>query len=173
MPQVIQKGSSRKRRLGVGSVVLVLIAIAGLVYGVTVWRAQQDRRAYDVAIQLAGSLDHHSRYKDEQSELMTYLRTNPPKQYRIKPLMILGNLAFNERDDTGAIDYYKQAVASNEGKLTEIQAESIGQAAAAGGNKVMALEYFKKAVQLTVVKPGVGNDLDDLKATVNNLESGQ
>jgi hypothetical protein len=152
------------------ALLVILIIGAWLVYE-HVLQTQLDK--YNLVLSQAQALDRGNHHQEEKSVLLAYLKTGPPKQYRSEPLMILGDLAFDNRDDSGAISYYQQAVASSDGKLTELQAESIGEAAAAAGNKTVALEYFKKAIQLTVVSPGVSSDIDDLKATVSQLESGK
>jgi tetratricopeptide (TPR) repeat protein len=114
-------------------------------------------------------MDHEGKYNDEAKLLKQYLKGNPPKQYQYQPLMTLGNLAYQKRDDAGALQYYNEAVAANGGNLKEIDAESIAMAAQAKGDKATAIKYYKLAIQLTDVQPGVANNIDDFKATIKYL----
>ncbi len=136
-------------------------------------RAQHQLKQYNTAMQQATNLESHDNLMTAQNVLKTYLQTNPPDKYRYTVLLLLGDLAYDNRQDALAVQDYKQAVSANGNKMTEIAAEDIGQAAASAGDKATALTYFKRALALTQAQPGVSNDAADLQATVQNLESSQ
>lgn len=154
---------------GVIAAVLVVVAAFGLVYGWHFWQSMAEKQAYDNAMQHADLLDRQSQFKEEESVLADYIKTNPPQQYRYKPLMRLGNVAFNQHNYKGALTYYQQAVAANGGKMQLIDAESMAMAAAAAADKEAAIKYYKQAISLTKVQPGVRNDIDEFKIAIKKL----
>lgn len=156
----------------------VLVIIGACIASFFLWRANSHaRRAkFDTegpvqlaVLQQAARDDHAGRYDDEATVLKNYLKSNPPQKYRYEPLMILGNLAYNKRDDSGAVRYYKEAIAANDGKLTAFDAASIAQAAQSDGDKAMAVQYYKQAIKLTKVEPGVANNVDEYKQIIRHL----
>jgi tetratricopeptide (TPR) repeat protein len=135
--------------------------------------ANQPGNQFKSVIAQAQEFDRLEKYNEEQQVLLKYLATNPPQKYRYQVLTELGVLAYDDRQDSAAITYDQEAVSANGGKLTELAAEDMGQAAAAEGNKALALEYFKQALQLASAQPADADDVADLTATVQNLESSQ
>ncbi len=125
---------------------------------------------YNSVMSQADYLDQELNYTDEASTLKNYLATNPPKQDRYKPLVLLGNLAVDDHNNAKAVQYYQQAVADDGGHLTEFDAETIGQTEAAEGNNTLALQYFKNALKIAQANPAESGDIDDLNATIKNLE---
>ena len=156
----------------------VVVIIGSCIASYFLWRANSHARkakfdseaaVQSAVLKEAARDDHAGDYVTEATVLSNYLKSNPPQKYRYEPLMNLGNLAYDRRDDAGALNYYKKAVAANNGKLTEFDAESIAQAAQAAGDKNMAIQYYKQAIKLTKVQPGVGNNIDEFKQIIRHL----
>ena len=173
MPQVVHHHKRFRPIPAVIIIVLLVVLVVGLWQAYVWMQAAQAKSNYNAAMARVQGLDEHSKYAAAQTVLQNYLHTNPPTKYRYTALLLLGDLAYDNRQDTVAVQDYKQAVAANGGKMTEIAAEDIGQAAASAGDKATALTYYKQALALTISQPGVSNDAADLQATVQNLESSQ
>ncbi len=116
----------------------------------------------------AAQLDRESNYGEEAKVLQNYLKTDPPKKYRYQPLMILGNLVYDNRHYVQAIAYYRQAEAAA-GKVQLVDAASIATAAQAAGQNQLAIEYYREAIKLTPVQPGVANSISDYQDAIKYL----
>ncbi len=133
------------------------------------WTSGRALDAQTAALSQAASLDHQAKYAQEATVLNTYLATSPPKPYRYTPLMDLGNLSLDQRQDARAVSFYKQAVADDRGHLTLIDAESIALAATSAGDNSVAIAYYRDAIKLTPVDPNVSNNIAEYKQTIKDL----
>jgi tetratricopeptide (TPR) repeat protein len=150
-------------------VLLVALGVTGLTMFERMEQKQQEQQHLDTTMKQAAVYDHLGQYQEEAKVLQKYLKSNPPKPYRYRPLMRLGDLAYNQRQDGEALADYQQAVADNDGKASLTDAQSMAMAAAAKGDNVAAIKYYRLAIKLTDAKPGVGNNIDEFKLAITNL----
>jgi tetratricopeptide (TPR) repeat protein len=177
MPQVEHTHPKFRPATAIIAACALVAIVAGLVLGLghvfergsTHSSAQDKHDQFNSVMAQAATLEHQKKYAQEQQLLKKYLHTNPPGQYQYLALMKIGNLAYDQRQDADAVNYYKQAVLADNGKLNLIDAQSIAMAAAAGGDKATAIEYYRQAIKLTDVRPGVGNNIDEFKAAIQHL----
>ncbi|HSW80380.1 MAG TPA: hypothetical protein VLG47_06395 [Candidatus Saccharimonadales bacterium] len=169
-------------RLGKRKLVALLsiVLIVLIVIGVFLWSKNEsniaannkknaDKLAYESTLKQAKSYESALNLAGESKVLQDYLKTNPPKQYQYTPLMDLASIAYNQRKDALAISYYKKAETAS-GKIQEYDVVGIAVAAQAEGDKKTAISYYKKAIKLTQVQPGVANSIDDYKSAIDYLE---
>jgi hypothetical protein len=169
MPQIPKyRGSSRS----VAPAALCLVAAVGVgawwIFGLNSPQAR-----YSAAMSQAEQLDRLGKYTQETGVLTGYLAGKPAAADRYEPLILLGNLAGDKRQDNAAISYYLQAMAANGGQASEFLAESIGEAAAAAGKKDLAITYFTEALEQARIHPQEADNLADLTATLAHLEANQ
>jgi tetratricopeptide (TPR) repeat protein len=146
------------KRLGLRPIMWLLLGavliIAGGAVSFYAWQNSTKKVAqptpeqkYKAVVDKSATLDRQNNFSEQAQTIEAYLKTNPPKTEQAPQLSQLSATYLNTKDYAKAIDANKRLLALDPSPMYQIAAyEGLGRAYALSGDKVAAIDAYKKAL---------------------------